>query len=114
MCNGLVERFNETLKSMLKKMCIERPKDWDWYVAPLLFSYREVSQESVDFSPFKLLYGRSVRGPMTILKELWTKTGIEPDVKSTYQYVLDLKQRLEEMWKLAHQELLSAQSKQHK
>ena len=28
-CNGLVERFNGTLKEMLKKMCAERPKDWD-------------------------------------------------------------------------------------
>ena len=29
MCNGLVEKFNGTLKQMLKKMCYERPKDWD-------------------------------------------------------------------------------------
>lgn len=28
-CNGLVEKFNGTLKSMLRKMCSERPKDWD-------------------------------------------------------------------------------------
>jgi len=27
MCNGLVERFNGTLKAMLKRMCAERPKD---------------------------------------------------------------------------------------
>ena len=99
---------------MLKKMCMERPMDWDRYVAPLLFAYREVPQESLGFSLFELLYGRSVRGPMTILKELWTKTDIEPEVKSTYQYVLDLKQRLEETCELAHQELFSAQSKQHK
>ena len=30
--NGLVERFNGTLKGMLKKMCEERPTDWDRYV----------------------------------------------------------------------------------
>lgn len=27
MCNGLVEKFNGTLKQMLKKMCSEQPKD---------------------------------------------------------------------------------------
>ena len=27
MANGLVEKFNGTLKSMLKKMCAEQPKD---------------------------------------------------------------------------------------
>jgi len=45
-CNGLVEKFNGTLKSMLKKMCSERPTDWDRYIAPVLFAYREATQES--------------------------------------------------------------------
>ena len=26
MCNGLVERFNATMKQMLRRMCAERPK----------------------------------------------------------------------------------------
>ncbi|XP_077987486.1 uncharacterized protein LOC144442090 [Glandiceps talaboti] len=108
-CNGLVERFNGVLKSMLKKMCAERPKDWDRYVDPVLFAYREVPQESMGFSPFELLYGRTVRGPMTILSELWTKDIAIPEVKSTYQYVLDLRQRLEETCKLAMTELGKSQ-----
>ncbi|KAL3866326.1 hypothetical protein ACJMK2_043633 [Sinanodonta woodiana] len=29
MCNGLVERFNGTLKQMLRRMCAEKPRDWD-------------------------------------------------------------------------------------
>jgi len=29
MCNGVVERFNGTLKIMVKRMCAEKPKDWD-------------------------------------------------------------------------------------
>jgi transposase InsO family protein len=72
MCNGLVEKFNGTLKSMLRKMCAERPQDWDRYLNAVLFAYREVPQESLGFSPFELLYGRTVRGPMRILRELWT------------------------------------------
>ena len=28
-CNGLVERFNGTLKKMLTRMCAERPKYWE-------------------------------------------------------------------------------------
>ena len=101
MCNGLVERFNGTLKSMLKKMCIEKPQDWDRYIAPLLFAYRD----SLGFSPFELLYGRTVRGPMQILKELWTDETTDPEVKTTYQYVIDLRDRLEETCMLAHNEL---------
>ena len=63
-CNGLVERFNGTLKQMLKRMCSERPRDWDRYVAPLLIAYREAPRHSLGFSPFELLYGRTVRGPI--------------------------------------------------
>jgi len=95
MCNGLVEKFNGTLKSMIVKMSRERPKDWDRYVTPL-FAYREVPQESLGFSPFELLYGRSVRGPMQILKELWTKEELDPEVKTTYEYVVDLRNRLQD------------------
>lgn len=104
-CNGLCERFNGTLKRMLMRLCEEKPKDWDRYIAPVLFAYREAPQESLGFSPFELLYGRTVRGPMAILKELWTNDRTEPDIKTTYQYVLDLKERLEETCRMAHEEL---------
>ncbi len=114
MCNGLVERFNGTLKAMLKKMCAEKPKDWDRYLPALLFAYREVPQESLGFAPFELLYGRTVRGPMNILKEIWTKEGTEPAVKLTYQYVLELQERLEKTCEVAREELSKAQGKQKK
>ena len=32
MCNSLVERFHATMKQMLRRMCAERPKDWDKYL----------------------------------------------------------------------------------
>lgn len=114
MCNGLVEKFNGTLKTMLKRMCVERPKDWDRYLPALLFAYREVPQESLGFAPFELLYGRSVRGPMSILKEVWTNEKTEPEVKVTYQYVLDLQNRLQETCDVAKEGLQKAQGKQKK
>ncbi|XP_062615055.1 uncharacterized protein LOC134276789 [Saccostrea cucullata] len=110
-CNGLVEKFNGTLKSMMKKMSSERPKDWDRYLPALLFAYREVPQESTKFSPFDLVYARNVRGPMAVLKELWTKEEKDPEVKTTYQYVLDLKERLARTCELAQREL--QKSKDH-
>ena len=98
--NGLIERFNGTLKAMLKKLCVERPKDWDRHLETVLFAYREVKQVSTGFCPFELLYGRIIRGPMAILRELWTNEEPENEVRTTYQYVLDLRSRLEETWKL--------------
>jgi len=31
-CNGLIEKFNGTLKNTLRRMCAEKPKDWDRYM----------------------------------------------------------------------------------
>lgn len=111
-CNGLVERFHATLKQMLRRMCAERPKDWDKYLPALLFAVREVPQESLGFSPFELLYGRNVRGPMAILRELWSDEVNDEQVLSTYQYVIDLRDRLEQTCKLAHENLEKVQIKQ--
>ena len=71
--NGLCEKWNGTLKRMLRRMTTERPTDWDWYVEPLLFAYREAPKASTRFSPFELLYGRTVRGPMCILQRCGLK-----------------------------------------
>ncbi|XP_072180111.1 uncharacterized protein [Diadema setosum] len=107
-CNGLVERFNGTLKQMLNKMCEERPTDWDRYIDPLLFAYRETPQDSTGFAPFELLYGRVVRGPLMLVKELWTEENTEPETKSTYQFVLDLKEKMEKTCDIARNELLKS------
>ena len=55
--DGLVERFNQTLKAMLRRMVNKEGKDWDRLLPFLLFAYREVPQASTGFSPFELLFG---------------------------------------------------------
>lgn len=97
MCNGLVERFNGTLKQILRRLCFERPADWDKYLSASLFVYRDTPQESLEFSLFELVYGHKVRGPMKIVRELLTKEVEDPEVRATYQYVVDLKKN---DWKL--------------
>ena len=106
----LTEKFNGPMKSILKRLCSEQPRQWHRYINPPLFPYREVPKESTGFSPFELLYGRTVGGPMTILKQLWTKVE-EPEVKNSYQYVFELREKLEDTLKLAHSELEKAQQK---
>uniref|UniRef100_A0A131XKF8 RNA-directed DNA polymerase n=1 Tax=Hyalomma excavatum TaxID=257692 RepID=A0A131XKF8_9ACAR len=114
MANGLVERFNGTLKQMIRRMCQESPKNWDRYLAPLLFAYREVPQSSLGFSPFDLLYGRYIRGPMSILKELWTQKGLDVQTKTVYGYVVELRDRLYQTCQIAHEELQKAKLSQKK
>lgn len=112
MANGLVERFNGTLKQMIRRMCQESPKNWDRYLAPLLFAYREVPRTSLGFSPFDLLYGRYVRGPMALLKQLWSRRQLDQETKTTYGYVVELQERLHETCQLAHEVLRRSKATQ--
>ena len=75
----------------------------------LLFAYREAPQESLGFAPFEMLYGRRVKGPLQILRQLWTREQADPEVRTTYQYVVDLRNRLEKTWEIAHEELRKQQ-----
>uniref|UniRef100_A0A3Q1F2Z4 Gypsy retrotransposon integrase-like protein 1 n=2 Tax=Acanthochromis polyacanthus TaxID=80966 RepID=A0A3Q1F2Z4_9TELE len=89
--DGLVERFNKTLKSMLRKFVEDSGADWDQWLPFLLFAYREVPQASTGFSPFQLLYGHAVRGPLDVLKEAWE--GPKPEETcNVLSYVLKMRQ----------------------
>ena len=79
-----------------------------------LFAYREATQESTGFAPFELLYGRTVRGPVQILKQLWTEEIKQPDVRSSYEYIIDLRERMEEGIKVAHESLQQTQRRYKK
>ena len=110
---GPVERFHAMLKRVLLTMCAERPNDWDKYLPALLFAVREIPQESLGFSPFELLYGRNVRGPMQILRELWSVEETDEHARLTYQYVIDLRERLEKTCKLAQDNVRKLDIKQN-
>ena len=80
-------------------------------VNSLLFAYREAPQEATGFLPFELLYGRTVRGPVQILKELWTGETDGTEVKTSHQYVFELQERLDNTIKIAQEKLLKSQKK---
>ena len=108
--DGLVERFNGTLKSMLRKFVSRNQKDWDEYLPYLLFAYREVPQETTGFSPFDLLYGRQVRGPLDVLREGWTEDQAAPIPVATY--IVEMRQRLAEMTQLVAEHTAKSQQRQ--
>ncbi|CAM5144052.1 unnamed protein product [Eretmochelys imbricata] len=99
------------LKMMLKTFMNQHPQDWDRYLPHLLFTYREVPQESTGFSPFELLYGRRVRGPLDLMGDEW-KGKATPNGESVVEYVLIFQERLAELMDLARENLARAQKKQ--
>ncbi|XP_075786849.1 uncharacterized protein LOC142829675 isoform X2 [Pelodiscus sinensis] len=108
--DGLVERFNQTLKTMLRKFVAEDPRHWDKLLPALLFAIREVPQASTGFSPFELLYGRQPRGILDLLRESWEEQ--ESRVQGTVPYILQLRERLRKVGEFARANLLQAQEVQ--
>lgn len=64
-----LEQFHQTLKSMLRKYCMETSKDWDEGTPLVLFAVRVAVQDGLGFSSADLVFGHTVRGPLKMLKE---------------------------------------------
>ncbi|XP_067685776.1 uncharacterized protein [Haliotis asinina] len=104
---GALERFHQTLKSMLRCFCLEHERDWDVGLPYVLFAARDSRQESLGFSPFELVYGHTPRGPLKLVKDKWLD---DNQSENLLGYVARIKDRLWQATTLAKQHLLSAQN----
>ncbi|KAK7880009.1 hypothetical protein WMY93_033328 [Mugilogobius chulae] len=110
--DGLVERFNQTLKRMLQKFVDDTGKDWDRWLPFVLFAYREVPQASTGFSPFELLYGWDVQGPLDLLRTQWEGQPPRKTDRNIVQFVLEMRERLSKYLEEAEKNLQQAQKAQ--
>lgn len=65
--NGLTERFNGTLTTMLSHFISQNQNNWDIYLAYVLFAYRTSVQEFHRESPFFCVFGRPPQFPEDIM-----------------------------------------------
>ena len=92
---------------MIRAYCFQYEKQWDQGIHLLLFAVREAVQESLGFSPFELVFGRTVHGPLKVLKESWLKE--EP--LNLLDQVSNLRNRLTVACELAQENMKSSQTK---
>lgn len=59
----MVERFNRTLKTMIRKHVDQFGTRWDKYLPGLLWAYRNTPHESTGEKPSFLLFGFDCRSP---------------------------------------------------
>ena len=74
--NGVVERMHGTLGAMLTKAAKEG-QDWVGQVPFALFALRAAPNRDTGFSPFELVYGRSVRTPLDVIHQGWAQEEFE-------------------------------------
>ncbi len=105
---GVLERFHQTLKSLLRGYCVELNQDWEEGLPWLLLAAREVVQESTGFSPNELVFGHTVRGPLTLLHDA---VAPEEPPSNLVEYVNGFRHRLYSAGEMAKEKLSSAQKK---
>jgi transposase InsO family protein len=62
--NGVVERLNSTLQTMLAKRVKETQTDWPAHLPIVVSAYRATVHEATGFSPNMLMFAREVRLPV--------------------------------------------------
>ncbi len=65
-CNGITERFNKTIATIMKMYVNADQKDWDLWLPYGLLAYRIAYHEVLKETPFFLLYGRHPRLPIDL------------------------------------------------
>jgi hypothetical protein len=91
------------MKNMLRTYCFDTERNWDEGILLLLFTTGESVQESLGFSPFELVYGHRVHGPLKMWKEKFLSEDNSP--VNLLKYVSDFRERLSGACEVARQNL---------
>ena len=106
--DGLVERFNRTLRMLLTTHLDKLPEDtWDEHLPMLMLAYRSSVQETTGSTPFNLMFGREVQLPV----ELMLGKGPEPGT-THLEYIEQLRRKLEEAYEHVRERTNSEQKRQ--
>ncbi|XP_066952268.1 uncharacterized protein [Macrobrachium rosenbergii] len=105
---GVVERFHQTLKSIIGKYCYEQESSWDKELPYALFALRTHPNESTGVSPFRLVYGHEVRGLLEVLFEVLI--GGRKQIQNLNIFLSNLKNKLSGAWKFAQDNLQASQA----
>ena len=81
--DGLVERFNRTLLMMLAMFAGENQDNWADLLPAVMMAYRSSVHESMDFSPYRLMFGEECTLPMDIGLP-WQESDLPDPISSSY------------------------------
>ena len=109
MGNGLTERFNRTLISMLRTISPNQKLEWKKHIAPLVHAYNCMRHESTGFSPYELLFGRQPRLPIDLVFGINSESNKDSNMSD---YIKELHVHLQESYKKAMERCDKAQAKQ--
>ncbi|VDI23711.1 Hypothetical predicted protein [Mytilus galloprovincialis] len=101
--DGMVEKSNSTIETMLSAFVSKHQRDWDEYIYLLMLAYRSSEHESLGTSPCSMLFGREVNLPVDLVLGRPETEKSLLHLKTVYAY--ELSQKLEVIHKFARNKL---------
>ena len=105
--DGMIEKYNRTLLSMLSTALEKNHSNWDLQLPLLILAYRTSVQETTGATPFSLMFGRSARLPIDIEFNLPSTSHT-----SLNQYQSQLQNQLQQAYKTVREHSLAEQTRQ--
>lgn len=100
--DGMVERYNQTVQTMLAMYVNENRSDWDDHLPYVMMAYRAATHESTKFTPNKLMFGREVSLPIDVIAG---DPNVPKQTVCPIEYVEWVKNALQNAYQIAHENI---------
>ena len=106
--DGMVERFNKTLVTMLSAYVNENHTDWDENLQYVMMAYRSAEHETTGVTPNMCMLGRETTCPLDLMYEML------PAIKSIplNEWVWKLQEKLESAHNLVRENTITSMKRQ--
>ena len=109
--DGMVERFNATLKRLLRKLTQNPKVERDECLPYVLWVYRGTVHKTTGFAPYQMLYGRPMRMPLDQMVRYW-RGKEEQGQNTTIEFVETLKANMQVVRDLAYEKEIKEKESQ--
>ena len=109
--DGMVERYNRTLKTQLSLFVEEHQRDWDKHEPMLLMAYRTAVHNATKFTPARMMLGHEIRVPIELVYGFPT---LSDGSTNCSQYIQGLQNDLEAVHEFARKNLEISSEKMRK
>ena len=97
--DGMVERFNKTLATMLSSYVNEHHTNWDILLPYVMMAYRSAEHETTGCTPNRLMLGREVMTPLDLIYEPPVAAKLVP----RHAWAWELQDRIEEAHRIVQE-----------